>query len=449
MQLLVFLLWVFVAPAAAAAFVDNLRIWHAPDQTRIVLDLTEPITHEALLIDKPRRVVVDLDASRPAHPLTLPMNLPGTPNNRLLGMRYATRDGRDLRLVFDLKHRVELRTRLLAPQAPYGHRLVIDLIDPESSVTEPRIARVPAAAASAGAPAITAAISPPTVVRSSAPVRVIAIDAGHGGEDVGAIGPGGTYEKSVVMAIAQELARLINREPAMRAVLIRDGDYYVGLRDRMHRARKHRADIFVSIHADAFHNRRVRGSSVYILSPRGASSEAARWLAEHENAADLVGGVTLDDKDHQLRTVLLDLSQAATLDASLDVAANVLKGLRQVGAIHRREVQSAGFMVLKSPDIPSLLVETAFISNPSEEQQLKSPAFRRRLAGALRDGLKAYFAGKRDPGLRYAAGRRHLVGRGDTLSAIAERYEVSAQRILLANNRHDQVVRLGEVLRIP
>ena len=288
-------------------------------------------------------------------------------------------------------------------------------------------------------------------MKAKAPVRpwTIAVDAGHGGEDVGAIGMRGTYEKDVVLALARELARQINAEPGFRAVLVRDGDYYIELRDRMVRARRHRADLFVSIHADAFRNRRVSGASVYVLSTRGASSEAARWLAERENAADLVGGVTLEDKDSQLRSVLLDMSQTASLEASLRVGENVLHALKQVGKVHRDQVQAAGFMVLKSPDIPSLLVETAYISNPSEEQMLRDQRFRSRTAGAIKEGVKAFFQGRTLPGQRYAQMRRHMVSQGDTLSRIAARYDVSTSQILAANNRRDPTVRLGEVLRIP
>ncbi|MSR15686.1 MAG: AMIN domain-containing protein [Gammaproteobacteria bacterium] len=444
MHRLIVVLCCWLPLGVSAAAVNNLRLWHAPDQTRLVFDLSGPVEHAAFLVGNPERVVVDIVGTTPASVLTLPAQ----PNGRLQDMRYALHAGNKLRVVFDLKHRVELRSRLLPPQAPYGHRLVIDLLDVAQKETT--IAVTPPPAAPVAAPIST---TPSAVVATNkladTKVRIIAIDAGHGGEDVGAIGPRGTYEKTVVLAIARELAALINQEPGMRAVLIREGDYYVGLRERMVRARDKYADLFVSIHADAFHNRRVRGSSVYVLSSRGASSEAARWLAERENTADLVGGVTLDDKDPQLRTVLLDLSQAATLDSSLNAASNVLNGLRRVGAVHRREVQSAGFMVLKSPDIPSLLVETAFISNPTEEQQLKSPVFHRQLAGAIRDGLKSYFKGQADPKQRYAAGRKHLVARGDTLSAIAQRYEVSTHKILLANSRRDETVRLGEILRIP
>jgi N-acetylmuramoyl-L-alanine amidase len=243
----------------------------------------------------------------------------------------------------------------------------------------------------------------------------------------------------------------------MKAVLIRDGDYYIGLRERMERARDKQADLFISIHADAFRNPAVRGSSVFVLSHRGASSEAARWLAEKENAADFVGGLTLDGKDHQLKTTLLDLSQSASLETSMEVADAVLTSLKRIGPLHFQRIQQAGFMVLKSPDIPSLLVETAFISNPDEEQRLRNHAFRQKLAGAIRDGVMAYFDDRESKG-RVAshrgaessiASRQHRVNPGETLSGIAMRYEVPAQKIRLANNLEDDTVRSGELLRIP
>ncbi|MGD9600979.1 MAG: N-acetylmuramoyl-L-alanine amidase [Gammaproteobacteria bacterium] len=464
-------LWILVALALPvwAARVEDLRVWHAPDQSRLVLDLSEAAEFEIFPINDPPRVVIDLRRSV----LTKPLTMAPHPSGRVLGVRHAPLpNGQDLRIVLDLARGLRLKRALLPPHAPYGHRLVIDLLEhadrqeppaspapvttppasvppvatssPDTPPAPPGEAAPPAVAAQASAPALT----PPTARKVAEREYVIAIDAGHGGEDVGAIGPRGTYEKTVVLAIARELAALIDQEPDMRAVLIREGDYYVGLRDRMVRARKHRADMFVSIHADAFRNRRVRGSSVYVLSHRGASSEAARWLAERENAADLVGGVALDDKDPQLRSVLLELSQSASLEASLSVAGNVLKSLQRVGTVHRRQVQAAGFMVLKSPDIPSLLVETAFISNPQEEQLLRDRRFRSRIAGAIRDGIKSYFR-KGGMGARYAQGRRHMVTQGDTLSAIAERYAVSPAQILAANNRSDSTVRLGEVLLIP
>ncbi len=443
MSRLLFLPFLLLSWAASAAQVEHIRVWQAPDRTRLVLDLSAATVFDAFTITKPDRVVIDLVRTRVTGSLVLPAQVKG----RILGLRQGTRNnGQDLRLVLDLVHGLKLRKALLPPHAPYGHRLVIDLLETAAELPTP-VAPIPP---SLPAPITGATGAPaPPQTRAASGKYVIAIDAGHGGEDVGAIGPRGTYEKNVVLAVARELASLINQEPDMRAVLTRDGDYYVDLRDRMVRARKHRADLFVSVHADAFQNRRVRGSSVYVLSHGGATSEAGRWLAERENAADLVGGVTLDDKDHQVRSVLLDLSQTASLEASLDVAENVLGALRRVGAVHRTQVQAAGFMVLKSPDIPSLLVETAFISNPAEEQQLRDEKFRRNLAGAIRDGVKAYFHSQPLPGQRYAQGRRHMVTQGDTLTGIAQRYEVSTQQILAANNRREQTVRLGEVLRIP
>jgi N-acetylmuramoyl-L-alanine amidase len=234
---------------------------------------------------------------------------------------------------------------------------------------------------------------------------LIAIDAGHGGDDVGAIGASGTYEKDITLLVARELKRMIDEQPGMKAVLTRDDDYYVGLRERMDKAREAKADLFVSIHADAFRDRRVQGSSVFVLSQRGATSEAARWLADRENAADLVGGVSLDDKNHVLKSVLLDLSQTASLEASLQVANDVLHSLSRIGAIHHTQVQQAGFVVLKSPDIPSLLVETAFITNPREEQRLRNDKFRRELATAVRDGIVSYFNESPPSGTQFAQNR--------------------------------------------
>ncbi|MGR8948049.1 MAG: N-acetylmuramoyl-L-alanine amidase [Gammaproteobacteria bacterium] len=280
---------------------------------------------------------------------------------------------------------------------------------------------------------------------------VVAIDAGHGGHDVGAIGPKGTYEKNIVLQISRELAAAINKQHGLRAVLTRSKDQYVALRERMRRARQQQADLFISIHADAFKDRRVRGSSVYVLSQHGASSEAARWLAENENAADLVGGVSLYDKDDVVKSVLLDLSQTASIDASIDAADTVLAALKKIGKVHKPTVQHAGFMVLKSPDIPSLLVETAFISNPTEEARLRSRSYQRKLARALTNGIVDYFNDNPLPDTRFAENyrRQHRVSSGDTLSEIAERYAVSMESIKLANEMSRDRVRTGEILTIP
>ena len=400
MRWLVFCCSFGLSLVAFAAQVQGLRVWHAPDQTRLVFDLSNSVDYDAYLVENPRRLVLDLHTAALASELTLP----SAAKDRVPGLRYSARGAGDLRIVFDLAHPVVLRDALLKPHAPYGHRLVVDLLDEASKPSTLAVAAAPRlapAVATAPTPlrelAVTAEQAVVPAANSSkfmGPKFVVAIDAGHGGEDVGAIGPHGTYEKDVVLLIARELAQRINAEPTMRAVLIRDGDYYVGLRDRMVRARDKKADLFVSIHADAFSNHQVRGSSVYVLSPHGATSEAARWLADRENGADLVGGVTLEDKDQVLRSVLLDLSQTASLETSRDVAGNVLRALRRVGFVHREQVQSAGFMVLKSPDIPSLLVETAFISNPTEEQQLQNAEFREKLAEAIQDGIKSFVASK-------------------------------------------------------
>jgi N-acetylmuramoyl-L-alanine amidase len=288
--------------------------------------------------------------------------------------------GGTTRVVLDLSVRAKPESFTLPPNAGYGHRLVVDLI-PETGV----------------APTELAGADQPIMPKSSTPVQdqiVIAIDAGHGGEDTGARGPSGTREKDVALAIARKLARLVDAEPGMKAVLIRDGDYYIGLRERTRKARAAQADLFISIHADAFRSRNARGSSVYVLSPRGASSAHARALAERENASDLVGGVRLtgrDDRDAFLLSVLQDTS----LEASFDVAGRLLGEIKQVNVLHKHDVQQAGFMVLKSPDIPSVLVETAFISNRGEEAKLGSASHQDSIARALMRGIKGYFSNYR------------------------------------------------------
>jgi N-acetylmuramoyl-L-alanine amidase len=413
---------------AGQAAVENVRMWPAPDRTRIVFDVDGPLEHTLFILNNPARVVVDLRDTA----LKSEVDRPSDSDKLLERIRHATRNDRDLRVVFDLHKPVRPRSFLLKPNKQYGYRLVVDLYDrgdPGESLKE-GIER--------------AAPNPPSKLRD----LIIAIDAGHGGEDPGTIGRKGTREKDVVLAIANELARQVKNEPGMRPVLVRNGDYYVGLRRRMSIARDHRADLFLSIHADSFKDPRVRGSSVYVLSRNGASSEAARWLAEQENAADLVGGVSLDDKDDLLASVLLDLSQTATLSASTDVGTNVLKQLGSFNKMHKRRVQRAGFMVLKSPDIPSILVETAFLSNPTEEKRLRSHSHQRKLARAMVAGVRGYFQNNAPPGTRLAA-RSHVIARGDTLGAIAGHYGVSLSDLRKVNAIHGSDIKVGEVLRIP
>jgi N-acetylmuramoyl-L-alanine amidase len=277
----------------------------------------------------------------------------------------------------------------------------------------------------------------------------VAVDAGHGGEDFGASGAGKTREKDVVLAIARDVKRQIDATPGMRALLIRDGDYYISLQDRVRKARAHGADLFVSIHADAFPQRKVRGSSVYALSQRGATSAQARFLAEKENAADLFGGVSLGDKDDLLAAVLLDLSITQTISDSLIFGADVLKELGGVGHVHIPRVEQAGFAVLKAPDVPSILVETAFISNPTEERMLRNPASQKRIATAIAKGITRFVARGKIQRLQTAAERRHVVQPGDTLTGIARRYDVSLNALRRANGLDGSLLRVGQKLLIP
>jgi len=367
-----------LAAAAGAASLQGVRVWSAPDNTRLVFELSDPIAHSLFTLHNPDRLVIDLKEAT----LTGKVDAPRADDRRILQLRHGPRDRKDLRVVLDLRHAVRAKSFLLKPSPPYGHRLVIDLLDKDEAARGGDAKAAPSAASRKAAPSAPA---------SPARDIVIAIDAGHGGEDPGAIGARGSHEKDVVLSIARRLERLVRAEPGMRPVLTRTGDYYVGLRKRMDIARKHRADLFVSIHADAFDDARARGSSVFVLSERGASSEAARWLAERENAADLVGGVTLEDKDEVLASVLLDLSQTGTRQASLDVAGTVFRELNRLGEVHGPQVQQAGFVVLKSPDVPSMLVETAFISNPDEERRLNNPAHQQLIAEAMMRGIRAYF----------------------------------------------------------
>lgn len=442
MKKLVFLVLILAAwGARAGAHIDGVRVWSAPDHTRLVFDIDRPVEHRLFTLAGPDRLVVDFDDASLEQPVQV------DPDNRFLaGLRHAKRKDGGLRVVLDLKQPVRPKSFLLKPNDRYGNRLVIDLFDKGQ--------------ASAKAQPVKRADE----VGSLRDV-VVAVDAGHGGEDVGAIGRSRrTYEKDVVLQIARRLAAIIDRQPGMRAVLTRKGDYYIPLRKRMDIARANRADLFVSIHADAFRDPRAKGASVYVLSNRGASSEAARWLAESENASDLVGGVSLDDKDEVLASVLLDLSQSATRQSSLEAADNVYDELRKNTAVHGRRVQHAGFVVLKSPDIPSMLVETGFISNPREERNLRDPAHQRRLAMAVFTGVRDYFRSAPPPGTRLAAEklhqhvaavadqgdeRNHVIRRGDTLSRIAQQYDVNLSELREANSLNGDTIRVGQVLRIP
>jgi len=388
---------VFAAPVQAVE-VRAVKVSTGPDTTRVILDLSGSARHSLSVLKNPDRLVVDVADARMARGALAAAAGAGA----IKQVRTGRRPTGELRIVFDLSRPSRAKSSAETDHHT-GYRLVIDL---SGAVTAAAGAATSGAAASVGAAAAAAAAaSTPVKIEHARPEArdlVIAIDAGHGGEDPGAIGKFGTQEKDVVLAIARSLAVRINGEPGMKAVLTRDGDYFVPLRDRMRRARARQADLFVSIHADSIRDRSVDGSSVYILSPRGATDEASRWLAERENAADLVGGVSLENKGDVLASVLLDLSQSASLTSSHTAAEHVLHQLNRVGEIRKPQVQQARFVVLKSPDIPSMLVETAYISNPQEELHLRAAAHQAKLASAIHQGVRSYFYDDPPAGTRIA-----------------------------------------------
>jgi N-acetylmuramoyl-L-alanine amidase len=418
----------FTSAWAASTQVKGMRLWSGPESTRFVLDLSGPIEHRLFTLAAPDRIVIDLAAAS--------LTEQALPEARGLvaAVRSARREGGELRVVLDLAGPAKPQSFLLQPNETYGHRLVVDLKPPDG----PRV--------------VKRAHAPQPKLRD----LVIAIDPGHGGEDPGATGRRGIREKDVVLAISRKLAREIDYEPGMKPILVRDGDYFVPLRNRMERAREQRADLFVSIHADAFRNSQARGATVYVLSPKGASDEASRRLAERENASDLIGGVSLADKDQILAQVLLDLSQNAALNASASAGERVIQSLGDVTRVRKTQVQRAPFLVLKSPDIPSILIETAYISNPSEEAALSNADHQSKLARAIHDGVKQFFYASPPPDTRVAALRqnpsiptRHVIARGDTLSEIADRYDVNLGVLKSATKiRGDRIV-IGQVLTLP
>lgn len=424
------LLFLFLPICAHAAQIKGVRMWSSPDGTRVVFDVNNKVDHHVFVLKNPDRVVIDLEKTSFSRPLT---SLDYS-KSLVKGIRTGTHQQKNLRVVLDMKTRAIPKSFLLNPTKQYGYRLVVDL---ESTTTS----------------TVTQVKKP--VYNSPVPRRgrdiVVAIDAGHGGEDPGAIGRRGTREKVVALSIARKLEKILRKEQGIKPVLIRTGDYYISLRGRIRKARQHKADMFISIHADAFRNEKARGASVFVLSQRGASSEAARWLAASENNADLIGGVSLDDKDDLLASVLLDLSQNATLAASMDVGDRILGELKRVGNVHKGQVEHAGFVVLKSPDVPSILVETGFISNRQEENQLRSQRHQQRIAKALLKGIKRYFLENPPAGtvLAMRSNRQHLVSEGDTLSSIARQYRITPRHLRSANGLSNDKIKAGHTLIIP
>ena len=416
---------------AMAAEVSAVRLWRAPDHTRVVLDVSEQVSFTRLKLENPERFVVDLKNSRLTSSLAA-LPLAGTPISQL---RSGIREGTDLRLVVDLKSKVKTSVFLLPPNEVNGYRVVIDLFAPPSSQSDPE----------------------PVLSVDSLDARrdiIVAIDAGHGGEDPGASGPGNLREKTVVLQIARRLEQQLSGVPGFKPVLIRSGDYYVSLKSRRSKARELRADLLVSIHADAFRQTSAHGASVYALSTRGATSTAAKYLAENENAADLVGGVEVAEMDPVLASVLTDLSMTGTLDTSLNLGALILEQIGGVARLHKKQVEQAGFAVLKSPDVPSLLIETGFISNPTESERLSTPAYQDKMARAIRRGIQSWFARQPPPGTllawqREQGGREVTVAPGDTLSEIAQQHSVSVASIKTTNGLNRDVIFVGQTLLIP
>ncbi|MFN3880387.1 MAG: N-acetylmuramoyl-L-alanine amidase [Nitrincola lacisaponensis] len=456
--LLLLLTGLFPVSVFASAEIQGVRSWLAPDNTRLVFDLSGPVEHRLFALEGPDRVVIDVTNTRLrtdfAH-LTLD-------ESPVANIRHSHSDG-TLRIVLDLKSRVRPKSFDLPPNDQYGHRLVIDLENPApSSAVTTTTTTSSSASDSVAEPA--AVSSPPANGTGQLRDVVIAIDAGHGGEDPGAVGPNGTREKDVVLAIARELKRIIDAEQGYKAVLIRDGDYFISLRNRVLRARQANADLFVSIHADGWKTPTARGASVWVLSERGASSEMGRWLASRENSSDLIGGVgsvSLEDKDAVLASVLLDMSMTASRTGSREVAGIIHRNIGQFARMHKPEVEMANFAVLRSPDVPSILIETGFITNPQEEAQLRTAAYQQRMARAIFQGVQDYFwqkppdmtwiAWRKSQGGTQVAGgaRTHRVQPGDTLSVIAVRNGVSVSALRAANQINGDRIRVGQVLRIP
>jgi N-acetylmuramoyl-L-alanine amidase len=442
--------------AVAATQVRSVRLWRAPDNTRLVFDLSGPVEHSVFTLSSPDRLVIDINGAT----LGAPLNV-STANTPITAMRSAQRTPTDLRVVIDLKKAVTPKSFTLAPNAQYGNRLVVDLFDNAADA-----APIPPPTNVATVPVVPVTPVEPAIKLPPAPAGkrdiIVVIDAGHGGEDPGASGSRGQKEKDVVLAIARELQRQVNGMKGFRAELTRTGDYFIPLRGRTEIARKKGADLFVSIHADAAPSAAAFGASVFALSDRGATSETARWLADSENRSDLIGGagnVSLDDKDRMLAGVLLDLSMTASLTSSLNVGQKVLSNIGRVTPLHKQRVEQAGFMVLKSPDIPSILVETGFISNANEASKLSASNHQQSLARSISSGIRQFFQQNPPPGTYIAwlrdAGkiaqgpRDHRVSPGETLAMIAVRYQVSASTLRSVNNLSSDELKIGQNLTIP
>ena len=454
MRLLLLLFLACLSSFTYAAKIENIRIWPAPDNTRLVLDTSAAVTFEEITLTNPHRLVIDIDRSF----LSTSLAKLDFTNSPIRSIRSSQRSDNKLRLVLDLTYKTSHKIFTLPPNASYGDRLVVDLSNYKQAPPTPTKG------------AVIKLSQPPATTLSSLALLdsqrdiLIAIDAGHGGEDPGALGPkfGGKKlrEKHVVLGIAKELESLIQNEPGFEPLLTRSGDYYISLRARTKKARKANADLFISIHADAFKNSKAKGASVWILSSRGASSEMGRLLAQKQNDADLIGGIggiSLEDKEDDVAMTLLDMSMNYSQTTGQRVAQEVLGNIGKIAKLHKTHVERAGFVVLKSPDVPSILVETGFISNPGEAAKLRTKQYQKKMAGAIFKGLKNYFYSYPVANTYIASVveakrklRSYKVVSGDTLSGIAQRFSTSVKRLQTANKMTSKSVLLvGKTLIIP
>lgn len=493
MQLICKLFWVLaLLSSSSSVYAAQAQIgsvsYSNPQTSRVAFEISSAAPHRFFMLNNPSRLVIDFDNTH----LQQALIAPPADHPLFANARSAVRNAGDLRVVIELKADAEAKSAVINKA---GKALLQIDLTAKATAPKPVKTAVNATAATKPVEAVAVAAKPVNVNRVKAKGRdiVVAIDAGHGGKDVGAQGGNGTQEKDVVFAIAKRLEGMVNRQPGMKAVMIRKGDYFVKLRERVNIARAAKADLFVSIHADAFNDASAHGASVYTLSNKGASSASARFLADSENASDAIGGGSLEDKDETLASVLMDLSKTAAKEASQNVGSKVLKNVKTVGHLHREAVQKAGFVVLKAADIPSILVETAFISNPEEERRLTTRAYQDKMAGAVFGGIMAHFRqyapantlmaqlSKSGKSQRLAVAVReevepvandklqvsrndddaapvqvsastksqHVINRGETLSGIAQQYGVSMRALRTANAMNDGNVRVGQVLQIP
>lgn len=422
--IIIALIWLALIPELLASDINGIRFWQDPEKTRVVFDLSDDVKYKVFTLSKPSRLVVDIEKSS----LKTDLSSVELPKSLVSDIRSSNKS-KNLRVVIDLKKSVTTKDFTLKPFQKFGHRLVVDLRPKDSKKKVIKTVK--------------------NTVKDNNRDLVVVIDAGHGGEDPGA--PGG--EKGICLAVAKKLANMINKERGMKAVLTRTGDYYVGLVKRTEIARENKADLFISLHADGFSDKKVRGSSVWVLSPKGASSEMGRWLEQKEQASDLAGGVDISHQDPLVAAVLLDLSMHYSVGESFKAGELVRKQLsKSMTKMHGKGIKKAAFVVLRMPDIPAMLVEMGFISNKKENKQLKSSKHQKKIAKSVLTGVKNYFRSNPPDGTMYASlakSKSYKVKSGDTLSHIAQTHGVSTSSLRNHNQLKSDSLRIGQIISIP